>query len=610
MTKKGLKRVFLNHSERIERRIQVLKEESATISEIRIGIFIAAVLYSYFGYGNLGDIIYLLGLVAFITVFIVFVDRHQKVDKTIEKFNHLKTVKLEHIARMDLDWDQIPYDRFEAETRNHPFENDLNILGKHSLHHLLDTCIYDGSKTLLADWLLAEESDKELITNRQAVIKELEPLQVFRDKLRVISKFTKTHSSPKDWTMEQLLLWLRGPQKKGFRVPLVILSALSVSNITLGFLALLGPLPLLPFLISLSAYIVYYKMNDQKILGLFDSAFQLEKLLGRFGSILYVVEDFKFKKESKIETLLHNFKADGERPSTLLRRVSKLSAKASLQMNQVLWPLVNVTIPWDLFYAMKLEELKHDVEPKLTKWLDSFYELEALNALANFAMLNPDYSFPDFETDENTLFESKELGHPLIPDTIKVENDFVVQKEQDLFLITGSNMAGKSTFLRTVGINLVLAFSGAPVNAQRFSTQFFRVFTSINVTDSLGDGLSHFYAEVKRLRQLLDELAKEDEIPLFFFVDEIYKGTNNRERYSGSAAFLREVAGKHGVGMVSTHDLELASLEEEIPQLSNWHFAESIEDGKMSFEYKMKAGPCPSTNALHIMKIEGLPTGD
>ncbi|MEQ9266537.1 MAG: hypothetical protein RLN81_15010 [Balneolaceae bacterium] len=248
--------------------------------------------------------------------------------------------------------------------------------------------------------------------------------------------------------------------------------------------------------------------------------------------------------------------------------------------------------------------------PKLTNWFDAFYELEALNSLASFAMLNPENTWANFETSEDEFFNSKELGHPLIVSGQRVANDFKVQKEKDLFLITGSNMAGKSTFLRTVGINLVLAFSGAPVNAQRFNTQFFRVFTSINVTDSLGDGLSHFYAEVKRLRQLLDELAKEDEIPVFFFVDEIYKGTNNRERYSGSAAFLREVAGKHGVGMVSTHDLELASLEEEIPQLSNWHFAESIEDGKMSFEYKMKAGPCPSTNALHIMKIEGLPTGD
>lgn len=168
-------------------------------------------------------------------------------------------------------------------------------------------------------------------------------------------------------------------------------------------------------------------------------------------------------------------------------------------------------------------------------------------------------------------------------------------------------MAGKSTFLRTVGINLALTFSGAPVNAASLKTNLFRLFTSINVKDSLEGGLSHFYAEVRRLRRLLNELEGEHELPLFFFVDEIFKGTNNRERFRGSTAFLKYVADKNGIGMISTHDLELASLEKEIPQLSNWHFAETIEGGKMSFEYKIKPGPCPTTNALKIMEMEGLP---
>ncbi|HCT52509.1 MAG TPA: hypothetical protein DF712_08615 [Balneola sp.] len=256
---------------------------------------------------------------------------------------------------------------------------------------------------------------------------------------------------------------------------------------------------------------------------------------------------------------------------------------------------------------MRLENLKEELEPKITKWLDKFYELEALNSMANFAFLNGDYSFPTFNKDADALFKAEELGHPLIPENQKVANDFEIHSGKDLFLITGSNMAGKSTFLRTVGINLVLAYSGAPANAKSLNTGLYRIFTSINVNDSLGDGLSHFYAEVKRLRELLDELNKDEDQPLFFFVDEIYKGTNNKERYAGSAAFLREVAGKNGIGMVSTHDLELADLESEIDALSNWHFVESIEGGKMSFEYKLKSGPCPSTNALEIMRMEGLP---
>lgn len=607
MTKNIFKSLLANQIDRIERKSVELKSRSGLVSKIRIFVFIGCILFSYLGYGMIPDSFYLIILLIWVVVFLFFVDRHQKIEHTLEKFLHLKSTKEEHLARIDLIWEGIPYRDIGKSLAGHHFEDDLNIIGEKSIHHLLDNCIYEGSSKRLADWLLTENPDKEIITERQKLVSELAPLQLFRDRLRVTAKFTKQNTSKKDWSMEELLVWLQSPKKQGFMMPLIVLSILSVSNIMLGILALIGNVPLLVFLVSLSIYIVFYKFNDTKILGLFGGAFQLEKLMKPFGLILTRVESFKFRKGSSLELLVKPFQKEEDKPSKFLKKVASISAKAALQMNQVLWPLVNVTIPWDVYYAMKLEQLKAELAPNLEEWLDSFYELEALNSLASFAMLNPEYNFPTFEESSETFLEAKELGHPLISPSIKVENDFSVKKGQDLFLITGSNMAGKSTFLRTVGVNLILAYSGAPVNARHMNTEIFRVFTSINVTDSLGDGLSHFYAEVKRLRQLLDELEKSVERPLFFFVDEIYRGTNNRERFAGSAAFLREVARKTGIGMVSTHDLELSSLEEEIPQLSNWHFSESIEGGKMTFEYKMKPGPCPSTNALHIMKIEGLP---
>jgi DNA mismatch repair ATPase MutS len=255
-----------------------------------------------------------------------------------------------------------------------------------------------------------------------------------------------------------------------------------------------------------------------------------------------------------------------------------------------------------------MEDLKLELEPKLSVWLETFYEIEALNSLANFAMLHPKYVFPILDEQAEKEFNSVDLGHPLISETQRVCNNFGIVKGENLLLITGSNMAGKSTFLRTVGINLILSYAGAPVCAGSLTTKLYRVFTSINVTDSLEDGYSHFYAEVKRLRYLLDELTEENKFPLFFFVDEIYKGTNNRERYIGSAAFLKSVAKENGIGLVSSHDLELADLDNEIHQLRNLHFVESIKDSKMHFEYTLNEGPCPSTNAVQIMKLEGLPT--
>jgi DNA mismatch repair ATPase MutS len=168
-------------------------------------------------------------------------------------------------------------------------------------------------------------------------------------------------------------------------------------------------------------------------------------------------------------------------------------------------------------------------------------------------------------------------------------------------------MAGKSTFLRTVGINLVLAFAGGPVNAAEFKTIPSRLYTCIKVSDSVTDGISYFYAEVKRLKALLCALETEDDLPLFFFIDEIFRGTNNRERLLGSQAYVQALAGKHGVGLISTHDLELARLADLMPQVKNYHFRDEVSAEQMSFDYTLRPGPCPTTNALKIMALEGLP---
>lgn len=602
-----MKNILLGQCERINRKIDGLNKYSTQFTKGRVAVFILGVIYAYFFYGILSDGYYLLGLMICTVAFLILVARHYKVHQSIEKFDHLKSIKEDHIARMELDWDNIPESEIPFTNSEHPFANDLDIIGRHSIRQLVDTSIYEGSHIKLTEWLTTEHPDKVEVSRRQMLVKQLLPLQLFRDKLRMIGLYTTSHTSEKDWSMEEMLKWLRNPVKTGFKKPLILLGSLAVLNISFGIMALAGVLGITPFLVSLLVYLTAYKLNSDKVSGLFDAAFQLEKLMNRFRALLLHIEGFDISDKKELNELLKVYHEEDARPSVFLKKVKRIAGAASLQANQVLWPLVNLVIPWDMYYSMRLESLKLELEPKLTVWLDIFYDLEALNSLANFAVLNPDYSFPCIEEDPEFLFNADELGHPLISSSEKVTNDFSVHKKQDLFLITGSNMAGKSTFLRTVGVNLALTFAGAPVNARSLKTRLFRLFTSINVVDSLDEGFSHFYAEVRRLRQLLNALNKKDEIPLFFFVDEIFRGTNNKERLIGSQAFLKAVAGKNGAGMVSTHDLELATLEEEVPQLSNFHFEETIEDCKMSFEYKLKSGPCRSTNALRIMEMEGLP---
>jgi DNA mismatch repair ATPase MutS len=177
----------------------------------------------------------------------------------------------------------------------------------------------------------------------------------------------------------------------------------------------------------------------------------------------------------------------------------------------------------------------------------------------------------------------------------------------EVIVITGSNMSGKSTFLRTVGVNLCLAYAGAPVNAAYLKTNLSRLFTCIQVSDSLTDGISYFYAEVRRLKALLDALEKKHDLPLFFLIDEIFRGTNNRERQIGGRAFVQSLIGGHGAGLISTHDLELIVLAEELAEVSNFHFQEEVTQGRMLFDYKVRPGPSRTTNALQIMQMEGLP---
>ena len=604
--KQKLRDQFNQQIDKLERLIIELETASTRFSYIRGGYFVISVIALYAVAQTGSDGIFFTSLLALTGGFIYLISRHKKITDHRDQLSFLKEVKEQQIGRMDLQWDKLPAYHFDRDLNDHAFSNDLHITGEFSIHHLLDTSIYGGSSERLADWLLNEVPDTKLITKRHQLVKELMPLNSFRDRLQVQAFISRQEESDKDWSLDKLLRWMREPRDVKFGLTLAILSLLSISNIILLITAisgLTGPWVLITFL----TYLGYYNFNSHKIAGLFDAGYQIDKQMDRFGKILLYIEQYQFSDGSKLADFLSNFQNKGDAPSIYLKKVSRMAGAASLQTNQVLWPLVNMVIPWDIYFSMKMEDLKKELEPKLTEWLDDFYELEALNSIANFGYLNPSFSFPNFKPEEGTLLEVKDLGHPLIHYSERVTNDFTVKQANDLFLITGSNMAGKSTFLRTVGVNMVLAFTGAPVNASNFSMREFRIFTSINVKDSLEGGLSHFYAEVRRLRRLLDELDGDHSVPLFFFVDEIFKGTNNRERFQGSTAFLKNVAGKNGVGMVSTHDLELASLEEEIKGLSNWHFAETIENGKMSFEYKIKEGPCPTTNALKIMQMEGLP---
>jgi len=396
-------------------------------------------------------------------------------------------------------------------------------------------------------------------------------------------------------------------------LPLLFVSlGLSLITITLFVLNILNIIPQYWVMMLLLTILCLFITKNQRG-ELFEDAYQLRDSFARLSLIFEYLETFRYGKNLNLKALCEPFHQDQEhRPSPLLKKIARVASASTLQKNILLWIIVNVLIPWDFYFAYRFNQYKSQLATHLPVWLDIWFELEALNSLANFAYLNPEYILPEIVLCQNqdniTIpFRACDLGHPLLPVGQKVVNDFSIQKRGEIDIITGSNMSGKSTFLRTLGINLCLAYAGGSVNASLFQTSLFRVFTCIRISDSVTEGYSYFYAEVKRLRALLTEVESDNSMPLFFLIDEIFKGTNNRERRIGSESYISTLVGQNCLGVISTHDLELVTLEEKLPDIRNYHFREDVLVGQMVFDYHLREGPCPTTNALKIMQLEGLP---
>lgn len=605
--REALRIALENQVRRLTKRIGYYDRWDRRISLFRLIVFLAGLILSFLAAQFTSPWLFGLVVLIFLSGFIFLIILHHKIDNARDTLRQWRDLRSDHLARMSLNWERMIKKPSVEIPGPHPFARDLDIVGPRSLLELIDTCVYPGGNEKLAGWLLETTPDPGVILKRRQLVEELVPLDYFRDHLRDKASASRSRKDPKDWDMSTLIKWLQFAKGRSYRRSLLLLGSLSGINIALFVLFLAGLLAPY-FILSLSVYLLIYNFNGEKIKGLFDDASQIETLLKGFRDVLQFLETWPYKASGKLADFCTVYWQTGHRPSVFIRKIIRLAAAASSQKSDIVWAILNLLVPWDLYFAHRLNLYKTELDEKLPEWLDRFYELEGLCALANFAWLNPDYTFPVLEASTgNPPFEAAGLGHPLIPRGRKVTNDITVESIGSIYLITGSNMAGKSTFLRTLGINICLSLAGGPVNAQMLRTMPFRLFSSINVSDSLGEGLSHFYAEVRHLRSMLDELDGSHQWPMFFLVDEIFKGTNNRERLIGTTALLKNIAGKYGVGFISTHDLELAGLDREIPELSNRHFEETIKDGKMSFQYKLKEGPCPTTNALKIMQMEGLP---
>ncbi|MCU0497295.1 MAG: hypothetical protein MUF87_08095 [Anaerolineae bacterium] len=582
--------------DRYQRRSVQLQHWSNRYSQWRILTFIGGLIGIIIAF-NLAEIVGYGAILAWILGFGLLIYRHRKIKNMITRFKIAAQIKRETLARLRLDWTQLPPSTLTANT-DHPFAADLDLLGDYSVHRLLDTTFSQGGSARLRDWLLTVHPDLTVIQERQGVVQELTPLRSFRDRLALQARQTGIKGK---WDGERLRHWLA--QDHGTPITRAILLRLGglalVNAILFGLyqLGIIGPI----WIITLIVYIFATGAQFRNLLDLFGEALTLENELERLSAVLGYLETYQ-PRSARLAAWFKAFQIADQRPSKSLRRIQRVVAATSIQRNPILWFTLNILMPWDVFFGYQLAQNKQALAKQLPEWLKVLYELEALLSLATFADLHPSYTFP--HVDNGRTFSATAIGHPLIP--ARVKNDFTIQPGE-VVIITGSNMSGKSSFLRTLGVNLILAYAGSVVCAESLHTGLFRVFTCIKVSDSVVDGISYFYAEVRRLKALLNALQVTDALPLFFLIDEIFRGTNNRERLIGSRAYIEALLNGNGCGLISTHDLELIHLEESFSTIRNYHFREQIRDNRMQFDYQLRRGGSPTTNALRIMAIEGLP---
>jgi hypothetical protein len=617
MTQETRLRTLENQVNRIDSRLVRLRRTSYRYSWLRIGVVIAGIVAAILAFDLSGGLqtpaatLWLVGgcIVLSILLFGVAVYVHRHVEKTTTRFEILRRHTEGQIARSTLDWDKLPLGFHLRPRAEHPFEADLDLVGSRSIHKLVDTAVsFEGSQRLW-DWLSAAVPDRLLATKRQALVRELVPRSLFRDKLIVHA--TEAAGAQRTWKVSPLSEWLE-IQTTEDRLGrwLLVLTGLAGLNAVLflaSWLDMIPPLWQATFVLYL-ALTVYKSRSSDAASAL---ATDLEGALRQLSEVFGQLETFSYAGAPGLKALCAPFLNPERRPSRYMTRLTRIVAAMGIRSNPWLRLIFNALVPLDVLLTYLLDRTKAAMAKHARDWMNAWFEVEALSSLANFGYLHPSYAFPMLseleEEDPARVFDAEHLGHPLLAAGERVRNSFSVESLGQVAIITGSNMAGKSVFLKTVGANLALAYAGGPVCAHRLETVPFRLFYCMGISDSVTDGISYFYGEVKMLRALLTELERDHPLPLLFGIDEIFRGTNNRERLIGSRAYVRSLAGKSGVGLIATHDLELAKLADESPAVTNYHFRDQIDDGRMVFDYRLRPGPCPTTNALTIMELEGLP---
>ncbi|MCA9131834.1 MAG: hypothetical protein KDA45_01710 [Planctomycetales bacterium] len=589
---------------------------------IRTSCFLVALVCLFIGYG--GDSFRGLWLtVGWLSAagFLVALVRHEHVRLSTLRHSSDERLFERLLARLDRQWDKLSEQRLLPEYAELSFADDLDVAGQASLLSLLSLAGTQPGKRALQEWI-AQAGSWPQIQARQRAVQALSSHRVLR--LSIIQTVLASSDDRED--VYGLPQWASSPpwlpthrlaHALSYLGPALVFAGGSLVAVALA----VGDKTVLPniaigllgggLLVNILLTVIWGSwIHDifQRVSGTHQATFQYAEV---FASFAQLPQDGGLLDDIRQRATEHEHSATAG-----FAKLQWEVRLANLQRDPLLYILylvLQLLIAWDFRILRRLEQWKTRFGGHVADWFQALGTCEALISGATLADEYRHWTFPTPPADAGIRLRALGVGHPLLPDGVRVENDLTLEEAQPLLLVTGSNMAGKSTFLRTLGLNLLLARTGSPVSARQFETPLYDLATSIRVRDSLRDGVSFFMAELKRLKEVVDlahSRRNDHENPILFLLDEILQGTNSRERQLAVTTVVEQLLSYGATGLLSTHDLDLATVE-EIQRVSQIvHFREFFERENgvevMRFDYKMRPGPTPTTNALKLLKLVGL----
>ncbi|WP_338791543.1 hypothetical protein [Bernardetia sp. MNP-M8] len=587
------------------------KNQSRLIATIRLVYFFAALVVLYFLLNEGWQIVTGSSFLLFFG-FIFLVKLYQKSEQKRNYWKTRITLLEKENERLEYNFENLD-DGMEFYDVLHAYIKDLDIFGQTSLFSYISRTHTSVGRSFLANWL-SEKTDEKTITKRQEIVKELAQDSKKSTELRLDLQTTAhlSEETPKEYA--QLKKWLQSEDSfleskvlNIIRFVLPLITVLSWVATFMGFVTYI-----LPVFLSLAQLGIVGSMFP-KLQMTYDTVGKNIPFLQKYASLWEIIENATFQKE-ETKTLQNDLKGS----SKAAQELAKTLELFEYRMNGVAFMFLNGLFLWDIHFAIKLEKWRKEHKNDTPKWVETLAEFEALFSLASFSFNHKEYIFPTIsvlnmngseqKVTENA-FEIVEMSHPLLKQEVRIANDFTAKNIREIALITGSNMAGKSTFLRALGINMVLACAGAPVCATKFDFVPMLISSSMRIIDSLEKGESSFFAELKRLKQILDILEEADKKGEYNLVllDEILRGTNSKDRYLGSVAIIKQLLKLPATAFIASHDIELSKLEAEFPdKITNYAFeVENMETG-LHYPYKIKKGVCQNTNAVFLMQKMGI----